>query len=321
MTSTPLFDPVPEDDRLTFHPVGRKDMLEFYKLAKKSYWTVEEVDISKDSEHYRKLSEEEKHFIQYVLAFFAASDGIVNINLAQRFKDDVKIPEANYFYNFQIMIEDVHANMYSELLMAIIPEHNKRIELLNAIRTLPVIGKMSEYMFNCIKSSAPFAERLLRMACVEGIFFTGCFCAIYWFQQRALMPGLAQSNELIARDEALHTRFALFLYTKLRPEHKLSHSQIYNIFEEAVGVAEEFIRAALPIKLPEMNADLMVEYIKNQADNLLALIDVPVLYKAKHKFRFMDQINYANHTNFFERRITEYSKSSHTDDGSIAQDF
>lgn len=315
---------IPVDSRLTTFPIARPELFAWYEDASKCYWTVQEVSTSKDvSDYETKLTAGEKHFVKHVLAFFAASDGIVNLNLAKRFKKDIKILEANYFYDFQIAMENVHAHTYSILLDAIIPSKAERVKLLNAIQTMPIITKMSQYMFQCIDSKAPFAERLLRMACVEGIFFTGCFCAIYWLQNRGLMPALGHSNELIARDEALHTMFAMFLYTMISPEYKLSREKVYEIFTEAVELAKEFIREALPTGLSEMNAELMIPYIECQADNLVTLIDLPPIYNSKHDFHFMEQQNLTNRTNFFERRVSEYAKAASADKGDfdVTMDF
>lgn len=315
---------IPTDSRLTTFPISRPALWAYYKDAYKCFWTVEEISPSVDVSHYEtKLSQGEKRFVKHVLAFFAASDGIVNMNLAKRFKKDIPILEAGYFYDFQIMMENVHAHTYSILLDAIIPGKAEKERLLNAIQTMPVIKKMSDYMFKCIQSDAPFAERLLRMACVEGIFFTGCFCAIYWLQNRGLMPALGHSNELIARDEALHTMFAMFIYTMLEQNFKLPCDRVYAIFREAVDLAKEFITEALPTGLSEMNANLMIPYIECQADNLITLIDFPPLYRSKHNFHFMEQINLTNRTNFFERRVSEYSKAQSADEGefTIKTDF
>jgi ribonucleotide reductase beta subunit family protein with ferritin-like domain len=262
-------------------------------------------------------------FVKTVLAFFAASDGIVNLNLARRFKDDVPMLEAGYFYDQQISMENIHAFTYSLQIDTIIPDRKERQDLLNAIQTMAIIKKIANFMFKCIESTAKFAERLLRMACVEGILFTGCFCVIYWLASRGLMPGLGHANELIARDEALHTMFAMFLYSMMKQDAKLSIEEVYAIIREAVELASEFIHEALPKGLPEMNAELMIEYIKSQADNLITLINVPPLYNAKHDFHFMDQINQTNRTNFFERHVSEYAKvgKSEKSEYEIAENF
>lgn len=317
-----VFNVLPEDNRMTTFPIMHKGIWDYYTDAKKKFWTVEEISIRDDAFDFaNKLNDNERHAVKFILAFFAASDGIVNVNLAERFKNEVPMLEAKYFYNFQIMIEDVHAHMYSLLLDTIIPNASEREKLFKAAETIPVINTMSDWMHQTISSDAPFAERLLRMACVEGIFFQGCFCFIYWLQQRGLMPGLGQSNELIAIDEGFHTIFALYLYTLIKPEYAVSPDIIRKIFDDAVNIAIEFVKATIPNPMNGMNADLMISYVKNTADNLLALIDQPALYATRHEFHFMDQINMMNRTNFFERRAAEYMKTKKTDDGSIADSF
>ena len=308
------FDQVEGDKRLTTLPIARQNVFSYYQDAYRSYWTPEDIDFSQDMIHYtNKLSNREKHFVDYVLAFFASSDQLVNMNLAARFKQDVPMVDAGYFYDFQIMVENIHAHTYSVQLDTVIPDTAKRTYLLNAINNIPIIGEMSKYIIATMDSTEPLPVRLLRMACVEGVFFTGCFCVIYWLQSKGLMPGLAHANELISRDEALHTLFALYLYTIIKPEHKISTEKVYAVFSEAVDIAARFIEVALPVDLPEMNQTLMLKYIKNSADNLLMRIDVAPLYNVKHEFPFMNQINLLNRTNFFERRVSEYSKPTHSD--------
>ena len=312
---------IPEDGRLTAFPIARPAIFAYYQDAYKSFWTPEEISLSKDIEQFDTLTSAERHFIKRILAFFAASDGIVNMNLAQRFKKDIPILEVGYFYDFQIMIENVHAHFYSIALDALIPDARERADLLNAIKTIPIITKMSKYMFDCIDGKEPFGDRLLRMACVEGIMFSGCFCAIYWLQNRGLMPGLGQSNELIARDEGLHFIFALTLFGMI--DDKPTNLRVQAIVREAVDIAKEFINDALPIGLPEMNADLMSKYIESKADDMLTMINVPLIYNAKHDFHFMDQINLINRTNFFERRVSEYGKTNRAEKShfEVATDF
>lgn len=317
------FKRLPGDARLTTFPISRTQLFKYYKDATFLYWTIEEINVSEDRAQYPKLPRGIQHFIKYILAFFAASDGIINLNLIERFRKEVGMLEATYFYDFQVMMENVHANTYSMLLDAIIPSATERDELLNAIQTMPIIARISKFMFDCIGSDASLAERLLRMACIEGILFTGCFCAIYWLQGRGLMPALAHSNELIARDEALHTMFSMFLYTMIEQNRQLSPSEIRAVVKEAVDIAIEFIKEALPEPLPEMNAELMADYIRCQADNLVSLIGMAPIYNSKHEFKFMEQQNMINRTNFFERRVSEYSKPLHADTGAfdVADDF
>lgn len=312
-----------EDSRLTTFPIMRKSLWDYYLDASRLYWTPAEINLSTDKSDYEtKLSPGEKRFVKHILAFFAASDGIVNLNIVERFRAEIPFYEAKVFYNFQVMIEDVHAHTYSMLLDEIIPSKKEREELLSAIKTMPIIEKMSNYMFETIKSGESFPVRLIRMACVEGIFFTGCFCAIYWLQNRHLMPALGHSNELIARDEGLHTVFALFLYEMIIPEFKLPIDKVHEIFRDAVKLAKEFISEALPTGLSEMNAELMSKYIECQADNLITLLELPPIYNSKNPFQFMEQINLINRTNFFERRVSEYAKAKITkDDGGLDNDF
>lgn len=310
-----MFNILPEDSRLTTFPIIRPELFELYQQATRCYWTVEEIPLSTDAIDYEtKLTPPEQHFVKHILAFFAASDGIININILERFKADVPILEAGYFYDYQVMMENVHAHTYSLLLDTIIPSQAERDMLLNAIKTMPIITEISEFIFRCINSDASFADRVLRMACIEGILFTGCFCAIYWLASRGLMPGLSLSNELISRDEGLHARFALHLYNMIDPDHKLERTEIVTIFTEAVDLSKKFIRTALPTRLPEMNAELMTEYIQCYADNLLTLIHQEPIYNSKNPFGFMEQINLTNRTNFFERRVSEYSKTQTTEE-------
>lgn len=314
---------LPGDTRLTAFPICRKGVYGFVEDSIKSYWTPNEISFAKDTEDWYKLTPQMQHCIKSVVAFFAASDAIVNVNITGRFREDIPILEVRYFYDHQVAMENIHAITYSLSLDSIVPEAAERTRLLNSMKTIPIIGKMTDYMFKCISSDEPFAKRILRMACVEGIFFTGCFCIIYWLQSKGLMPGLGQANELIARDEGLHTTFALFLYDMIKPELKLSTQDVYTIFEDAVLIACEFVRYALPDGMPEMNATLMTEYVKYCADNLITMIGHPSLYKAVNDFHFMDQINMANRTNFFERRVSEYSKASRGDTvrGEVRRDF
>ena len=320
-------DPIPSDSRLTalsFDGSGRPALEKWYDDAVLSFWTPNEVRLDDDVIDYTtKLTPGERRFINHILAFFATADGIVNINLAERFRNEVKIIEATRFYNFQMTMEDIHATMYSVLLKTLVTDPSEQRRLIDAVHTMPIIAEMSRFMFDCIGSDAPFAERLLRMACVEGIFFTGCFCAIYWLCARGLMTGLGKSNEFIARDEALHTLFAMYLYTLLRPDCKLTAARVIEIVQEAVAVAVRFIREALPTGLMGMNADLMIPYIQCQADNLVHLIGIAPIYGTRHSFDFMEQINLTGRTNFFERKTTDYHRVSQpiTAVSDVATDF
>lgn len=303
----------PEDSRLTTYPIFRKGLYQWYQDATKSYWTPSEIDLSTDRACYETLTPDEQHFIKYVLAFFAASDGLVNMNLAARFKADFPILEVQYFYDFQMAMENIHAEMYSLLLDTIISSREEKHMLLNSIETIPVIKKISQWILQTMESSERPGARLLRMVIIEGLLFSGCFCAIYWLQSRGLMAGLAASNELISKDETLHTMFALSLYDNLKPEEKLSSAEVHKIFRAGINLAEEFTAAAIPNNLIEINSQTMSNYLKCQADNLLTLLGVEVLYKAQNTLHYMQLLNLKNRTNFFERRVTEYNKPNTSD--------
>ena len=305
-----IFDIKPEDSRLTTYPIHRHDIWMYVKDAQRSFWTCEEIATDEDKSHFKnKLDAGAQRCVKYILGFFAASDGVVNMNLAKRFREDVPMLEVTYFYDFQIMIEDIHAEMYSLMLDTIIEDAKERQTLLNAITTMSIISRMTAWMFDCMQSTKSFAYRLLAMACVEGIFFSSCFCIIYWLNGKGLMPGLGQSNILIARDEGLHTSFALYLYTLIKPEYQLSTEEIHKIFESAVDIAIDFAKDMMPNALIEMNHVLMTEYIKFVANNLLAMLNVRKLYTVNAcPFAFMEKINMEIKANFFERRSANYSK-------------
>lgn len=322
MTVSPnvYFNVTERDNRLTLLPIHRHDLWEAYQKAVAAFWTVGEVTLSEDRRDFQeKLTESQRHFLKYILAFFATSDSIVNINLLQRFQVDAQdIPEAQCFYNFQAAMENIHAEMYARLIDTLIDDEDEKQSLFDAIHNIPAIKAMADWMFRCISSEASIAERLLRMACVEGIFFTGCFCAIYWFQEQGLMPGLAQSNEFIARDEGLHTQFAMLMYNQGKPEYRLSTEEFHRILRDAVDIAVEFCNSALPDDMVGMNARLMTEYIRCQADNLALMADVEPPYRATQPFAFMEKLNQTNKTNFFLRRVTEYSGPSRADTSNFA---
>jgi len=320
---TRYFESVDGDHRLTMFPVGRQGMWQLYKQAQKCFWVPEEINFSRDRTDYEsRLTPGQQRFVDRVLAFFAASDKIVNINIAKRFKEDVNIMEADAFYDFQMAMENIHAETYALQLDTIVGDRAKRDSLLSALETMPSVKTLTDYMFRCIDSSEPFPRRLLMMACVEGVFFSGCFCAIYWLRNRGLMPGLGHANELIARDEGLHTQFALYLYMQLLGDCRLDAATTHDVFREAVSIAKSFVLDALPEPLPEMNAGLMSQYIECVADGLLRLIDVPPLYRVKNPFPFMEQLNLDNKTNFFETRVSEYSKPKNSKgEWDVAADF
>lgn len=268
---------------------------------------AEEVDLGSDLKHWESLNENEKHFISHILAFFAASDGIVNENLGVRFMKEVQIPEARAFYGFQIAIENIHSEMYSLLLETYIKDSAQKNHLFHAMETVPVVKKKADWALRWIESSESFAERLVAFACVEGIFFSGSFCSIYWLKKRGLMPGLTFSNELISRDEGLHTDFACLLYSLLN--NKLSQERLAEIVTDAVTLEKEFICEALPVDLIGMNSRLMAQYIEFVADRLLVALGNPKVYNANNPFDWMELISLQGKTNFFEKRVGEYQKA------------
>ena len=294
-------------NRFSMYPIQYPDIYEMYKKARASYWQPEEISLAKDASDWDSLSADEKHFVSHILAFFAASDGIVNENINVNFSKDVKIPEARAFYAFQEAMEAVHSETYSILLDKYISEPLEKRRLQNAIINVDSIKQKAQWALKYMHKDSSFAHRLVAFACVEGIYFSGSFCAIYWLKKRNLLPGLAFSNELISRDEGLHTDFACLLYNKLR--NKLSTSQIHNIVSEAVQNEKRFIIESLPCRLIGMNSDMMSEYIEFVADRLLSQINCEKLYFTKNPFDFMENISLNGKTNFFEKRVGEYAKA------------
>ncbi|KAL9240773.1 hypothetical protein vseg_014955 [Gypsophila vaccaria] len=294
--------------RFCMFPIRYNQLWEMYKKSMASFWTAEEVDLSYDVQQWETLSDSEKHFISHVLAFFAASDGIVLENLAARFLNDVKVAEARAFYGFQIAMENVHSEMYSLLLETYIRDSKEKFHLFNAIDTIPCVKKKATWALNWIQSSNSFSERLVAFACIEGIFFSGSFCAIFWLKKRGLMPGLTFSNELISRDEGLHCDFACLLYSLLRK--KLPSSKIEQIVHEAVEIETEFVCESLPCDLIGMNAVLMSQYIKFVADRLLVALGNNKKYNVENPFDWMEFISLQGKANFFERRVGDYQKAS-----------
>ncbi|KAI5615914.1 ribonucleoside-diphosphate reductase subunit M2 B, partial [Silurus asotus] len=300
--------------RFVIFPIQYPDMWKMYKQAQASFWTVEEVDLSKDLAHWERLKPEERHFISHVLAFFAASDGIVNENLVQRFSQEVQVPEARSFYGFQILIENVHSEMYSLLINTYIRDLQERDYLFNAIETLPCVKRKAEWALQWISDTKSTfgkcllftGERLVAFAAVEGIFFSGSFAAIYWLKKRGLMPGLTYSNELISRDEGLHCNFACLMYSHL--VKKPSADRVKDIIVNAVGIEQEFLTDALPVDLIGINSSLMNKYIEFVADRLLTDLGVPKVYEAENPFDFMEFISLEGKTNFFEKRVAEYQR-------------
>jgi ribonucleoside-diphosphate reductase beta chain len=298
-----------DDNRWVLFPIKHHKVWEFYKKAEASFWTAEEIDFSKDLKDWEGLHENERHFIKNVLAFFAGSDGIVTENLALRFMRDIRIPEVRCFYGFQIAIENIHSETYSLLIDTYIKDSEERNRLFRATTKVPSIKKKAEWAFKWIEDDkSTFQKRLLGFALVEGLFFSGSFCAIFWLKKRGLMPGLTFSNELISRDEGLHTDFAVYLYNTL--QDRLPREEVQAIFREAVAIEKEFITESLPCSLIGMNMTMMGEYIEYVADRLLVQLGYPKIWQAKNPFEFMEMISLAGKTNFFEKRVSEYSMAS-----------
>jgi ribonucleoside-diphosphate reductase beta chain len=293
--------------RFVLFPIQYPEIWKMYKQAEASFWTAEEIDLAPDLKDWERLSSGEQHFIKHVLAFFAASDGIVNENLAERFLSEVQVPEARCFYGFQIAIENIHSETYSLLIDTYIKDGAEKDRLLNAIDTVPCVTKKADWAMKWISGDASFAERLVAFAAVEGIFFSGSFCSIFWLKKRGLMPGLTFSNELISRDEGLHCDFACLLYSMLN--NKMEEWRIREIITEAVAIEKEFILDALPVSLIGMNAKLMSEYIEFVADRLLVALGYSKAYGTANPFPWMDLISLQGKTNFFEKRVAEYQKA------------
>jgi ribonucleoside-diphosphate reductase subunit M2 len=307
ITNEPLLTET--DDRYVMFPIKDKEIWEMYNKQESCFWRVQEIDLSKDPEHWEKLTDNEKHFIKMVLAFFAASDGIVLENLGMRFMSEVQLAEARAFYGFQIMMENIHSITYSTLIDTYIKENDEKIKLFKALENFECIKKKADWAIKWIHDKrSSFSTRLLAFACVEGIFFSGAFCAIYWLKKRGLMPGLTFSNELISRDEAMHTEFAVLLYNKLK--HKTSKKKVYELIKEAVEIEKEFICEALPCRLIGMNAESMSQYIEFVADRLVVQLGYDKIYNTANPFDFMEMISMEHKTNFFESRVSDYSLSN-----------
>jgi ribonucleoside-diphosphate reductase subunit M2 len=292
----------------TLFPIkpSEEHLFKMYKQAVASFWTPEEIPFAKDLEHWETLTADEKHFIKQILAFFAGSDGIVQENLASRFQREVTSPVVKLFYSFQNAMEGIHSETYSLLIDTYVKDKQEQYTLFNAIDTIPCIGRKAAWAVKWIDSQEDFAKRLVAFAAVEGIFFSGAFCAIYWLKKRGLMPGLTFSNELISRDEGLHTLFAIALYGTLGKP--LSPAVIQDIIKEAVTIEKDFICEALPCSLIGMNAKLMSQYIEFVADRLLVQLGSEKVYKVSNPFDFMDLISLEGKTNFFEKKVSEYSR-------------
>lgn len=311
-------------NRFVLLPIHYPDIWQMYKKAEASFWTAEEIDLSQDLKDWENMNNDEKHFIKHVLAFFAASDGIVNENLAINFMNEVQYPEARCFYGFQIMMENIHSETYSLLIDTYVKDSTEKNYLFNAIETVPCVAKKAEWALRWI-GSGNFAERLIAFAAVEGIFFSGSFCSIFWLKKRGLMPGLSFSNELISRDEGLHCDFACLLYTN-HLINRLPEEQVVAIITDAVSIEQEFVSEALSVSLIGMNAELMKQYIEYVADRLLVELGCKKYYNATNPFDFMEMISLQGKTNFFEKRVAEYQKAGVMNDKadqkfSLSEDF
>ena len=318
--SEPLL--APDDNRFVMFPIKYDDIWKMYQKQIDCFWRPEEIDLSKDLMHWNSLNEDEKKFISMILAFFAASDGIVLENLAQRFMSDVQVSEARAFYGFQIAMENIHSHTYSNLIETYIKDKDEKNKLFNAITNYPCIKKKSLWAQKWIHDNrSSFATRLVAFACIEGIFFSGAFCSIFWLKKRGLMPGLTFSNELISRDEALHCEFAVLLYSKLIK--KTDKSRIYEIIKEAVEIETEFICDALPCKLIGMNDVLMTQYIQFVADRLCVQLGYKKIYNVTNPFDWMELISLESKTNFFEKRTDAYALANKCSDNvfEFSEDF
>ena len=303
-------------NRFVMFPLQDQDIWSIYKKMMDCFWRAEEIDFSKDMVHWNSLNEKEQYFIKMILAFFAASDGIVIENLGMRFMSEVQLPEARAVYGFQLMMENIHSETYSLLIDTYIKQEEEKMKLFQALDNFDCIKKKADWAIKWINDKrSSFGTRLLAFACVEGIFFSGAFCSIYWLKKRGLMPGLTFSNELIARDEGMHTDFAVMLFKKL--DKKPNKRKVYDIIKEAVEIEKEFICAALPCRLIGMNSKLMSQYIEFVADRLVQQLGFPKIFNAENPFDFMEMISLERKTNFFESRVSEYSLSSDNKNDSV----
>lgn len=295
--------------RLTIFPIKHENIWDMYKKAVSSFWTAEEVDLSKDIDDFNSLNENERNFIKNILAFFSSSDTIVNINLGERFLNEVQLLEAKFFYAFQMTIENIHSETYSLLIDTYFKDPTEKHEAFNAIQYIPCIKKKADWCFKWINDKdASFAQRLLAFAIVEGVFFSGAFCSIFWLKERGLMPGLCFSNELISRDEGMHVEFAVLLYSMIK--ERLSQELVHQIIQEAVEVEKNFIIESIPCSMLGMNADLMGLYIEFVADRLLTQMNYEKIWNAGNPFPFMERISIETKSNFFESRVSQYSKAN-----------
>lgn len=316
-TTEPILEENP--NRFVLFPIEHPDIWQWYKKSEASFWTAEEIDLQQDLVDWEKLTNDERHFIKHVLAFFAASDGIVNENLAMNFVNEVQYTEAKFFYGFQIMMENIHSETYSLLIDTYIKDPKEKDYLLHAIEHLDCVKKKADWALRWI-SNGTFQERLIAFAAVEGIFFSGSFCSIFWLKKRGLMPGLSFSNELISRDEGVHCDFACLLYND-HVVNKLPKETIQAIIAEAVEIEKEFVTDAIPVKLIGMNADLMCQYIEFVADRLLASLGNSKIYNVENPFPWMEMISLQGKTNFFEKRVGDYQKAGVTSNEREKQTF
>ena len=319
--SEPLL--TPDDNRFVMFPIKYDDIWQMYKKQVDCFWRAEEIDLTKDLKHWESLTQEEQYFISMILAFFAASDGIVLENLALRFMNDVQVSEARAFYGFQIAMENIHSQTYSLLIETYIKNNDEKNKLFNALENFSCIKKKADWAQKWIKDNrSSFATRLIAFACVEGIFFSGAFCSIFWLKKRGLMPGLTFSNELISRDEALHCEFAVLLYSKL--VNKVKKSRVYEIIREAVDIEMEFICEALPCRLIGMNSQMMTQYIQYCADRLCLQLGYEKIYNVSNPFDFMELISLEGKVNFFERYNDSYALATKVKDENtfeLSEDF
>ena len=318
----PAPEPILQENknRFVIFPIEHHDIWEWYKKCEASFWTAEEIDLSEDLNDWKsKLSDDERYFIKHILAFFAASDGIVNENLAENFVNEVQYSEAKFFYGFQIMMENIHSETYSLLIDTYVKDPKEKDSLFNAIETFPAIKKKADWALKWIESDS-FAERLIAFAAVEGIFFSGAFCSIFWLKKRGLMPGLSFSNELISRDEGVHCDFAVHLHNK-HLVNKVSSKRIKEILLDALNIEREFITESLPISLIGMNSKLMTQYLEFVTDRLLVELNCEKEYNVTNPFDFMDMISLQGKTNFFEKRVSEYQKAGVLNNDTKSADF
>ncbi len=294
-------------NRFVIFPIQHDDIWQWYKKQEASFWIAEEIDLHQDVVDWKKLSDDERYFLKHILAFFAASDGIVNENLAENFVNEVQYSEAKFFYGFQIMMENIHSEMYSLLIDTLVDNDSEKDELFNALERFPAIKKKADWALRWIDSDS-FAERLIAFAAVEGIFFSGAFCSIFWMKKRGLLPGLATSNEFISRDEGLHRDFACHIHNN-HLLNKVPQERIIQIISEALDIEREFITESLPVNLIGMNSKLMSEYLEFVTDHLLETLNCPKVYNTANPLDFMDMISLEGKTNFFEKRVSEYKKA------------